>query len=182
MFATNSSLFLFGGALSAAPGAPSVPPPNALWEYKFSSDNWTSVTPSGDSVQRIHWGQTAQAVKSSNGYYLGGAITPKSDAAFNALPNAQPYQVQGLITFAEDNVHLANSSTTGLNPDGTTLAGFLALIESIGSAGALVSFGGITNGPGKPMELVSESHFQILIMLVACGTSAVIERHGLANE
>ena len=158
MFVTNSGLFLFGGALSAAPGAPPIPPPNALWQYKFSSGNWTSVTPS-DSVQRIHWGQTAQAVNSSNGYYLGGAITPKSDAAFNALPNAQPYQVQGLITLAEDSAQLSNSSTTGLNADGTTLAGFLALIEHIGPAGALVSFGGITNSPGKPMELVSESLF-----------------------
>ncbi|KAL6717932.1 hypothetical protein ACLMJK_004017 [Lecanora helva] len=153
MFATKSGLFLFGGALSAAPGAPAVPPPNALWQYDFSNDNWTSITPSGDPVQRIHWGTSVQAVNSSNGYFLGGAITPKSDPAFNALSGAEPYQVQGLITLNEDTVHYTNSSTTGLNLDGTTLGGFLTLIESLGSAGVLISFGGISNNPGKPMEL-----------------------------
>jgi len=84
---------------------------------------------------------------------LGGAITPKSDPAFNAITNAKPYMVQGLITIAEDSIDFANTSTTGLNPDGTTLGGFLALIEPLGSGGVLVAFGGITNIPGKPMAL-----------------------------
>lgn len=65
-----------------------------------------------------------------------------------------PYMVQGLITIAEETVNLTNSSTTGLNPDGTTLGGFTTLIESLGSAGVIVAFGGITNVPGRPMQLV----------------------------
>ena len=54
-------------------------------------------------------------------YFLGGAITPKSDPAFDMLPGAMPYMVQGLITIAEQSMDLANSSTTGLNLDGTAL-------------------------------------------------------------
>ena len=105
-------------------------------------------------MERIHWGLTAQAVQSSLGYYLGGAISPGSDPAFNAIPGAQPYMVQSLITIAEDTGKLTNSSTAGLNADGTTFGGFMALIESLGSAGVIIAFGGITNSPGRSMQLV----------------------------
>ena len=157
IFATKSNLYLFGGALSAAPGAPTVPPPNGIWQYEFSSNNWTSVIPSGDPVKRIHWGSNAQAVNSSKAYFLGGALTPKSDPVWIADQSAMPYMVQGLISVAEDTLKLSNSSTTGLNLHGTQLGGFMALIESLGSEGVIVAFGGITNNPGRPMQLVCQN-------------------------
>ena len=54
IFATNSSLYLFGGAISAAPGAPSVPPPNGIWQYSMSSNRWAQAVTIGTPVQRIH--------------------------------------------------------------------------------------------------------------------------------
>ena len=147
-------MYLFGGALSAAPGAPTVPPPNGIWQFNFNDSKWIPVVPSGDPVQRIHWGQTAQALNNSLAYFLGGAITPKSDPSFNALPGAVPYMVQGLVTINETNVSLTNSSTIGLNSDGTTIGGFMTLIETLGSVGVIVAFGGIMNSPGRPMQLV----------------------------
>lgn len=80
-------------------------------------------------------------------------MTPKNDLALNAIANAKPYMVQGLITMTENSVDFANTSTTGLSPDGTTLGGFHILIESFGAAGVLVAFGGYTNIPGRPMAL-----------------------------
>ena len=87
---------------------------------------------------------------------MGGAIIPKSDPSFNALPNATPYMVQGMITIVEQTMTLENSSTTALNADGTAAGGFLALIETLGSRGVLVSFGGFTNVPGAPMSLADD--------------------------
>lgn len=155
IFATKSGLYLFGGALSRAPGAPTVPPPNDIWQYRLGSGSWTSIIPRGDPVQRIHWGQSAQRINSSKAYFLGGARTPWSDPAWNAIdPGATPYLVQGLISLAEDTLNLTNSSTTSLNSYGTTIGGFMILVEPLGSAGVIVAFGGVTNSPRRPTPLV----------------------------
>ena len=87
---------------------------------------------------------------------MGGAITPKSDPNFNALLNATPYMVQGMITIVEQTMTLENSPTTVLNADGTAAGGLLALIETFGSRGVPASFGGFTNVPGAPMSLADD--------------------------
>ena len=156
MWASNSSFYLFGGALSLASGAPEVPPANGIWQYDLNNKQWEVASTSGQSVQRIHWGQSVQSVENTVGYFLGGAITPKSDPTFNAIPNAQPYFVQGLITFDESTQGLLNSSTSSLNQDGTAVGSFVTLIESLGSEGVLVAFGGVMNTPGTPTGLGDE--------------------------
>ena len=153
IYATSSSLYLFGGALSTAPGAPTVPPPNGISEYEMKSALWGQVVTGGDPVERTHYGMAVQSSTMSVGYYIGGAITPKSDLYFNALPNAMPYMIQGLITMVEQNMLLENSSTTAMNVDGTAAGGFVALIDSLGSRGVVITFGGFTNVPGEPMSL-----------------------------
>ena len=156
IFATSSSLLLFGGALSTAPGAPSTPPPNGIAEYVLDNNQWGQAVAGGDPVERIHYGSAMQSPTIQVAYYVGGAITPKSSPNFNALPNATPYMVQGMITIVEQTMTVENSSTSALNGDGTAAGGFLALIESLGSRGILVAFGGFTNVPGKPMSLFDD--------------------------
>ena len=153
IFATSSSLYLFGGALSTAPGAPTVPPGNGISEYEINNALWGQVVTAGDPVERAHYGMAVQSSARSLGYYVGGAITPKSDPNFNALPNAIPYMVQGLITMVEQTMILKNYSTTAMNVDGTAAGGFVALIDSLGSIGVMVMFGGFKNVPGEPMSL-----------------------------
>lgn len=153
IFATSSSLYLFGGALSTAPGAPTEPPPNGISEYEMKEALWGQATTGGDIVERTHYGMAVQSSTMSVGYYIGGAITPKSDPSFNALPNAMPYMIQGLITMVEQTMLLDNSSTTAMNVDGTAAGGFVALIDSLGSRGVVITFGGFTNVPGEPMSL-----------------------------
>lgn len=152
IFSDNSSLYFFGGALSLAPGAPSTPPPNALWQFDIDKQEWKTAAPRGDAVERIHIGSNVQSTK-PQGYYLGGAITPKSDAAFNAQKNAMPYMVGGLLVFNETSVEFNNVSSSGLDAEGTAAGGFLSLIESLGDEGVLVAFGGFSNVPGQPMSL-----------------------------
>ena len=152
IFSDNSSLFLYGGALSMAPGAPKVPPPNEVWQYDMATDQWTNITTRGDPVQRLHFGIYVQS-STGEGYYLGGAKTPKSDAAFLALEGATPYMVEGLLTFNESSLAFQNGSTSGLNEAGTEAGGFLVLIESLGQRGVLVTFGGVSNTAGVPMSL-----------------------------
>ena len=153
IFATSSSLYLFGGALSTAPGAPTEPPSNGISEYEMKEALWGQAITGGDPVKRTHYGMAVQSSTMSVGYYIGGAITPKSDPSFNALPNAMPYMVQGLITMVEQTMLLENSSTTAMNVDGTAAGGFVALIDSLGSRGVVITFGGFTNVPGEPMSL-----------------------------
>ena len=153
IFATSSSLYLFGGALSIAPGAPTVPPGNGISEYEINNALWGQVVTAGDPVERAHYGMAVQSSARSLGYYVGGAITPKSDPNFNALSNAMPYMVQGLITMVEQTMILKNYSTTAMNVDGTAAGGFIALIDSLGSIGVMVMFGGFKNVPGEPMSL-----------------------------
>ena len=153
IFATSSSLYLFGGALSTAPGAPTVPPGNGISEYAMNSSLWGQVVTAGDPVERAHYGMAVQSSTRSLGYYVGGAITPKSDPNFNALPNAMPYMVQGLITMVEQTMILKNYSSTAMNADGTAAGGFVALIDSLGTIGVIITFGGFTNVPGEPMSL-----------------------------
>lgn len=61
IFATSSSLYLFGGALSTAPGAPSTPPPNGIAEYELSNSQWGQAVAGGDPVERIHFGSAVQS-------------------------------------------------------------------------------------------------------------------------
>lgn len=154
IFSDSSSLYFFGGALSLAPGAPSTPPPNALWQYDIQKRKWNKAALGGEPVERIHIGSNVQSSK-LQGYYLGGAITPRSDAAFLALDRATPYMVEGLLEFNESSIAFSNVSTNGLNDQGTVAAGFLSLIESLGDEGVLVAFGGFFNAPGQPMDLGS---------------------------
>ena len=153
IFATSLSLYLFGGALSTAPGAPTVPPSNGISEYEIKNALWGQAVTGGNYVERTHYGMAVQSSTMSVGYYIGGAITPKSDPSFNILPNAMPYMVQGLITMVEQTMLLENSSTTAMNVDGTVAGGFVALIDSLGSRGVVITFGGFTNVPGEAMSL-----------------------------
>lgn len=153
MFSDNASLYLFGGAISMAPGAPGIPPPNAIYQYNLGDGQWTQMNPGGDPVQRVLIGMSAQSSKTSAGYYLGGAITPLSNPSFYAETNSTPYMIEGLVTFNEASATLKNSSTSQMNPDGTVAEGHLALIESLGSEGVLITFGGFTDIAGAPSGL-----------------------------
>ena len=152
IFSNNSSLYLYGGATSKAPGASEVPPPNGVWQYDIQKARWSNIATHGDQVQRIHLGMTVQST-SGTAYYLGGVKTPNSDAAFAALPGAMPYMVQGLLSFNESSPSFRNESTVSANDHGTVAGGNMVLIESLGRQGVLVTFGGFTNIPGLAMTL-----------------------------
>ena len=159
IFADNSSLYLYGGGISVAypaVGAPTVLPPDGVWQYDLGSDQWSMAAISGAPVNRSIIGMTAQSSSNSVAYYLGGVKEPASDPYFWTLPGATPYMDQGLLAFDERSLTFQNRSTTGFNDHGTAAAGFMALVESIGSNGILVAFGGISNIPGKPMTLTDE--------------------------
>lgn len=156
IFSNDSRLYLFGGAVASNPGPHPSPPPNAVWQYDIDADKWSKAAPKGDSVQRIIIGTTLQSSK-SQAYYLGGAIAPKSDAAFLAIPYALPYLVQGLLEFDVAAVQFTNVSTTGLDSEGTVAEGFLGLIESLGNEGVLLSFGGFKNTPGAAMQISDQN-------------------------
>ena len=153
MFSDNSSLYLFGGAISMAPGAPGIPPPNAIYQYNIGESQWTQMNLGGEPVQRVLIGMSAQSSTTSVGYYVGGAITPLSSPSFYAETNPTPYLIEGLVTFNEGFSTLKNSSTSQMSPDGTVAEGFLALIESLGSQGILVAFGGFKGTAGAPSNL-----------------------------
>lgn len=136
-----------------APGAPGIPQPNAIYQYNINESQWAQMNPGGDPVQRVLIGMSAQSSTTSVGYYLGGAITPLSDPSFYAETNSRPYMVEGLVSFNERSATLKNSSTSQMNADGTVAGGFLALIESLGSEGVLITFGGFTDIAGAPSGL-----------------------------
>ncbi len=136
-----------------APGAPGMPPPNAIYQYNIGESQWAQINPGGDPVQRVLIGMSAQSSTTSVGYYLGGAITPLSNPSLYAETNSTPYMVEGLVTFNEGSATLKNSSTSQMNPDGTIAEGYLALIESLGSEGVLITFGGFTDLAGAPSGL-----------------------------
>ena len=159
MFTDNSSLYLYGGGISVAYpaiGAPTVLPPDGVWQYDLGSGQWSMAALSGVPVNRSVIGVTAQSSSSPVAYHLGGVKEPASDPYFWTLPDATPYMDQGLLAFEEGSLTFRNYSTSDLNQYGTAAAGFMALIESIGSHGVLVAFGGISNTPGKPMNLTDE--------------------------
>ncbi|KAF6236714.1 hypothetical protein HO173_005005 [Letharia columbiana] len=164
MFSDNISLYLFGGAISMAPGAPGIPPPNAIYQYNVGKRQWTQMNPGGDPIQRVLIGMSAQSSTTSVGYYLGGAITPLSNPSFYAETNSTPYMIEGLVTFNEGSATFMNSSTSQMNRDGTIAEGYLTLIESLGSQGVLVTFGGFTDIAGAPSGLedsdLSDPSFQ----------------------
>ena len=153
MFSDKSSLYLFGGAISMAPGAPAIPPTNVVYQYNIGESQWTHMNPGGDPVQRVLIGMSAQSSTTSVGYYLAGAITPLSNPSFFAETNSTPYMIEGLVKFDEGSATLKNSSTSKMNSDGTTAEGYLALIESLGSEGVLITFGGFTDIAGAPSGL-----------------------------
>ena len=140
-----------------APGAPGIPPTNAVYQYNIGEAQWTQTNPGGDPVQRVLIGMSAQSSSKTVGYYLGGAITPLSNPSFYAETNSTPYMVQGLVTFNEGSATFKNSSTSHMNADGTIAGGYLALIESLGSQGVLVALGGFTDVAGSPSDLESSN-------------------------
>lgn len=140
-----------------APGAPGIPPTNAVYQYDLSKRQWTQLNPGGDLVQRVLIGMSAQSSRTAVGYYLGGAVTPLSNPSFYAQTNSTPYMIEGLITFNEGSASFKNSSTSQMNADGTIAEGYLALIETLGSQGVLITFGGFTDIAGSPSGLESSN-------------------------
>ena len=140
-----------------APGAPGIPPTNAVYQYNIGEAQWTQTNPGGDPVQRVLIGMSAQSSSKAVGYYLGGAITPLSNPSFYAETNSTPYMVEGLVTFNEGSATFKNSSTSQMNADGTIAEGYLALIESLGSQGVLIALGGFTDIAGSPSGLESSN-------------------------
>ena len=140
-----------------APGAPGIPQTNAVYQYNLGEGQWTHLHPGGDPVQRVLIGMSAQSSRTAVGYYLGGAVTPLSNPSFYAETNSTPYMVEGLVTFNEGSTTFKNSSTSQMNADGTIAEGYLTLIESLGSQGALVTFGGFTDIAGSPSGLESSN-------------------------
>ena len=159
IFASSTNLYLFGGGISVASpaiGAPTTLPPNAVWQYDTGNLGWSQAILTGSPVQRMVDGMSVQSTSGSAAYYLGGAHTPSSDPYFWTVPNATPYLDQGLLTFDEASAGFQNASTSGLNEYGTAAGGFVNLIESIGSKGVLVAFGGISNVVGRPQNLTDQ--------------------------
>ena len=136
-----------------APGAPAIPPASAIYQYSLSHGLWTELDPGGGLVQRVLIGMSVQGSTTAVGYYLGGAVTPLSNPSFYAQANSTPYMVQGLLAFDEGSMTFKNSSTSQMNTDGTVAEGYLALIESLGSQGVLITFGGFTDIAGSPSGL-----------------------------
>ena len=67
-----------------------------------------------------------------------------------------------------------NSSTSQMNIDGTIAEGYLALIESLGSQGVLITFGGFTDIAGSPSGLES-------YRLQACLSTTLDLGHGISK-
>ena len=158
IFADSSSLYLFGGGISVANdakiiGAPTKLPDNGVWQYDLTEKQWTMAVLGGSVPQRMVMGMSAQSSSSPTAYYLGGAHAPNSDPYFWTVPFAVPYLDQGLLSFDESTASFQNVSTVGLNPYGTVAGGFVNLIESIGSKGVLVAFGGISSAAGISQNL-----------------------------
>ena len=140
-----------------APGAPAIPPANAIYQYSLGQDHWTQLNPGDGLAQRVLIGMSVQSSRTAVGYYLGGAVTPLSNPSFYAQTNSTPYMVQGLLAFDEGSMTFKNSSTSQMNTDGTIAEGYLALIESLGSQGVLITFGGFTDIAGSPSGLESSN-------------------------
>lgn len=156
IFADNSSLYLYGGGISVANpaiGAPTTLPPNAVWQYDKASGQWNRAIPNGKTPQRMNLGMSVQSSSSPKGFYLGGIHAPASDPEFWTVPNAKPYFDRGLLVFDEASSTFQNVSTVGLNEHGTAAAGFMNVIETVGTQGILVAFGGIAGAIGKPRTL-----------------------------
>ena len=160
IFASNETLYLFAGGISVAypaVDAPTALPPNGVWQYDMSSSQWSRAILGGSSPQRMVSGMSTQSSLNPVAYYLGGAHAPSSDPYFWTLPGATPYLDQGLLSFDETSTSFQNASTSGLNLHGTAAGGFLNLIESVGTHGVLVAFGGISNIAGTPQNLTDDA-------------------------
>ncbi|KAI4218187.1 MAG: hypothetical protein L6R36_009085 [Xanthoria steineri] len=164
IFSNGSSLWLYGGSINRLPNASQEVPPNGIWRYDLGSSDWSRAAPSGEPVQRLVKGSNIDA-SLSRAYYLGGTKDPYSDPAFLSTRDAEPYAVQGLLTFDKFNQSFQNVSTVGMNNAGTMIFGFMTSISSIGSQGVLVAFGGITSDVGASwggLKENTDSNFLLL--------------------
>ncbi|KAL8708961.1 MAG: hypothetical protein Q9225_007527 [Loekoesia sp. 1 TL-2023] len=154
IFANDSSLWLYGGAVSyfAFKNITAIPP-NGIWRYDFATSLWSKPSAGGDPTQRLFLGMSIQA-GNSNGYHLSGVKSSRSDAVYYAEVETtlKDYMVQGLLSFHEYEQSFSNLSTTGLNQHGTVTDGFLSYIQTFGGKGILVAFGGFTEIPGEPLK------------------------------
>ncbi|KAI4189371.1 MAG: hypothetical protein LQ348_003807 [Seirophora lacunosa] len=144
IFANATSLWLYGGVVTAAQLKQRPPtPPNGIWRYDIAAGEWTQPYASGDPVSRQYLGMSTN-FGNSKAVYLGGA------------GSGPGYLTQGLLVFDGYQQSFSNVSTTGLNRYGTVAMGFLSLIESVGDQGILVAFGGLTNVAGKVTRLLPD--------------------------
>lgn len=130
-------------------------PDDGVWQYSFSTQQWSVPTLNGAPVQRNTLGASVQS-SSGKSYYLGGVKQPASDPFFWTVKGAYPYMTPGLLTFDPSTTSFANASTTDLNALGTSAQGFLAVIESLGSQGLLISFGGWSNTANTAMNVTDD--------------------------
>ena len=159
IFSDAQNLYLFGGSISVANpaiNAPATVPGNALWQYSFSTQQWTAPTLNGSPVQRMTLGASVQNPTSSKSYYLGGVKNPASDPYFWTVKGATPYMTPGLLTFDSTAQTFANTSTASLDTFGTSAQGFLTLLPYLGSQGLLISFGGWSNAPNHAMNITDD--------------------------
>ncbi|KAL8937034.1 MAG: hypothetical protein Q9216_004623 [Gyalolechia sp. 2 TL-2023] len=147
IYSNGSSLWLYGGGTTRAKD--STPPPNGIWRYDIKTDEWSQPSTGGDSVQRLVRGSSTQ-LGSTKGFFLGGIRGPATDPVEWSKDRTKPhYFTQGLIIFDESTQSFKNVSTTGLDAQGTVANGILITIESLGSQGILVAFGGAIDIPGR---------------------------------
>lgn len=151
IFSNGSSLWLYGGYV-LAPSSLAAIPPNDIWRYDIADGNWAKSYTTGDPVQRMCLGRSAQ-VGLSRTYYLGGQVDRGSIPSLYAVNNPSDYMVQGLLIFNEDLESFHNTSSVGLNEAGTTILGFLVSIGSLGGEGVLVAFGGYTAKVAQPLKI-----------------------------
>lgn len=145
MWADEGNLYIFGGALSTAPGIDPVRPPHETWRYNLERDKWTSDDFSGKSPQRIFFGASIQA-SDGTGYYLSGIVNWRTDPNFGS---GGSYMVDGLVTFDPKTQRFGNESTTEMNPTGTLGRSYLVTIEGVGEKGILVALGGVVSQIGR---------------------------------
>ncbi|KAL8898506.1 MAG: hypothetical protein Q9207_006661 [Kuettlingeria erythrocarpa] len=149
IFSNGLSLWLYGGARNSLESrTDNTIPPNGIWRYDIAAGQWSQPSPGGDPVERLYRGTFTQA-RNSTAFYLGGIKSPLGDAVFYGEFESEEHLVQGLLLFDENAQSFSNVSTTGLNLHGTANDGFLTCIETLGTQGVLVAFGGYTNIPAK---------------------------------
>lgn len=89
-------------------------------------------------------------------YYLGGVKEPARDPYSWTLPGATPCMDHGFLSLEQNFFTFQKYSTLGFNEYGIAAACFMTVIESIGSHGVPVAFGGISSVPGRLMNVADE--------------------------